>query len=61
MRYIWTLDAHECYGPFPGVVEAHRFAVQLCFSSYTLLETPPFKDTCVLSPRDFGMFLRGAA
>lgn len=38
MKYIWTLDAHELWGPFPTVPAAHAYANHRSrFRAYTVL------------------------
>lgn len=38
MHYLWTLDAHELYGPFSTADRAHEYAKEHGLSSYELLD-----------------------
>lgn len=56
--YIYTLDSHDCYGPFWTVKEAHLFAVDFGLTSYQLLSEPPYGATTSLM-REAGSEDRG--
>lgn len=58
MTYIYTLDSHDCYGPFQSQVEAFEWAQLEDFGSYQLLPKPPFENTVVLHPFDVYLFGR---
>lgn len=38
--YLFTLDAHDTYGPFAGEYIAHTFAEKRGFTSYQILDKP---------------------
>jgi len=48
--YLWTLDSHECFGPFRTFVSAHAWAVESEKHAYRLLDKPPYETTVVIAP-----------
>lgn len=38
--YLFTLDAHDTYGPFAGEYAAHTFAEKRGLTSYQILDKP---------------------
>lgn len=45
--YIYTLDSHECFGPFTSADAAHAWARFRNKRSYQLLTAPPYSYTLV--------------
>jgi hypothetical protein len=50
MIYLYTLDSHDCYGPFNSDADATLWAYRNMFTSYQLLKTPPYESTQVMEP-----------
>lgn len=58
MTYIFTLDSHDCYGPFQSQGLAFTWAQQEGFECYQLLPEPPYETTVVHDPRDVYLYGR---
>jgi hypothetical protein len=50
MTYLYTLDSHECFGPFLTNTKAHEWAKQTQHSSYQLVKKPPVYGEPVRNP-----------
>lgn len=48
--YIYTLDSHDCYGPFSSGYDAMFWANSHEFTSYQVLTAKPYASTRVLNP-----------
>lgn len=48
MLYLYTLDSHDCYGPFPDRSVANSFATQRHFTSYQILDKIPYPFTTII-------------
>ncbi|SHH47199.1 hypothetical protein SAMN05444169_7622 [Bradyrhizobium erythrophlei] len=50
VHFIYTLDSHDCYGPFGSQDNAKTWAIRRGFKSYQILTHTPFQFTQVLRP-----------
>lgn len=48
--YLYTLDSHDCYGPFETKDAAMQWANDTGKSSYQLVENPPYELSRVIKP-----------
>lgn len=48
--YIYTLDSHDCYGPFLDSDKARDWAKKRNFTSFQILVSKPYICTEVLRP-----------
>ena len=48
--YLWTLDSHDCFGPFDSKSCAAEWARLTAKSSYQLLDKPPFAAVAPIKP-----------
>lgn len=56
MSYIYTLDSHDCYGPFDNAVTAIRWADRSLYRSpYQVLVEPPYTSTPIITPKACGL------
>ena len=48
--YLWTLDSHDCFGPFDSPDDAHDWAKATYKTSYTLVKKPSYPNDLVHAP-----------
>ena len=53
-RYVYTLDAHECFGPFLTEIAAREWAHFKALPSYQILSHPPFSNQPIQEPQPQG-------
>jgi hypothetical protein len=50
MYFLYTLDSHDCYGPFHSTTSLHNWAKNKRFRSYQVLNYAPYSSTFVHYP-----------